>query len=181
MTGFEPATSWSQTTRATNCATSRSEKIFDFSVCSLSGQTCGQKIFAEPLGRESTRKCEKTRAFASFRRSASGAVTRSQTTRATNCATSRSEKIFGFSVCSLSGQTCGQKIFAEASTCLLHDQTPHHRDILPHNAPFVNPLFFPVCFFTVALRKQKRSGRLFQFGIILKCILWIVNKNLQEI
>ena len=27
MTGFEPATSWSQTRRATNCATSRKYKI----------------------------------------------------------------------------------------------------------------------------------------------------------
>ena len=27
MTGFEPATSWSQTTRATNCATSREHMV----------------------------------------------------------------------------------------------------------------------------------------------------------
>ena len=30
MTGFEPATSWSQTRRATNCATSRKVKILNF-------------------------------------------------------------------------------------------------------------------------------------------------------
>ena len=89
MTGFEPATSWSQTTRATNCATSRSEKIFDFSVCSLSGQICGQKFFAETHGGEKTSKREKNGAFTSFRRSAYEAVTRSQTSRATSCATTR--------------------------------------------------------------------------------------------
>ena len=54
-----------------------------FAVKSVSGQICGQKIFAKPLGGENKRKCEKTRAFASFRRSAHEAVTRSQSKRVT--------------------------------------------------------------------------------------------------
>ena len=47
------------------------------------------KVFAEEHGGGKARKREKNGDFASFRRSAHEAVTRSQTTRATNCATSR--------------------------------------------------------------------------------------------
>ena len=60
-----------------------------FAVKSVSGQICGQKFFAGYEGGENARKREKNGDFASFRRSACEAVTRSQTTRATNCATSR--------------------------------------------------------------------------------------------
>ena len=72
----------SQTSRATSCATPRLVKIFNFSVKSVSGQICGQKFFAETHGGGKARKCEKNGDFASFRRSAYEAVTRSQTTRA---------------------------------------------------------------------------------------------------
>ena len=67
VAGFEPTASKSQTSRATSCATPRLVKTFNFSVKSVSGQICGQRIFAEPLGRENTRKCEKNGDFASFR------------------------------------------------------------------------------------------------------------------
>ena len=91
MAGFEPTASKSQTSRATSCATPRLVKIFNFSVKSVSGQTCGQKFFAEEHGGEKARKCEENGDFASFRRSAHEAVTRSQTSRATSCATPRGE------------------------------------------------------------------------------------------
>ena len=89
VAGFEPTASKSQTSRATSCATPRLVKIFNFSVKSVSGQICGQKFFAETHGNGKARKREKNGNFASFRRSAHEAVTRSQTTRATNCATPR--------------------------------------------------------------------------------------------
>ena len=73
----------SQTSRATSCATPRLVKIFNFSVKSVSGQTCGQKFFAEEHGGEKASKCEKNGDFASFRRSAHEAVTRSQSKRVT--------------------------------------------------------------------------------------------------
>ena len=60
-----------------------------FSVKSVSGQICGQKFFAEEHGGGKARKREKNGDFASFRRSAHEAVTRSQTSRTTNCATPR--------------------------------------------------------------------------------------------
>ena len=60
-----------------------------FSVKSVSGQICGQKFFAEAHGGGKARKREKNGDFASFRRSAHEAVTRSQSKRATNCATPR--------------------------------------------------------------------------------------------
>ena len=60
-----------------------------FEVKSVSGQICGQKFFAEHEDGGKARKREKNGDFASFRRSAHEAVTRSQTTRATNCATPR--------------------------------------------------------------------------------------------
>lgn len=60
-----------------------------FSVKSVSGQICGQKFFAEAHGGGKARKREKNGDFASFRRSTHEAVTRSQTTRATSCATPR--------------------------------------------------------------------------------------------
>ena len=84
-----------------------------FAVKSVSGQICGQKFFAETHGGGKARKCEKNGAFASFRRSAREAVTRSQTSRATSCATPRLVEMFDFSVKSVSGQICGQKFFAE--------------------------------------------------------------------
>ena len=89
VAGFEPTASKSQTSRATSCATPRLVKIFSFSVKSVSGQICGQKFFAETHGGGKARKREKSGDFASFRRLACEAVTRSQTTRATNCATPR--------------------------------------------------------------------------------------------
>ena len=54
-----------------------------FSVKSVSGQICGQKFFAETHGGGKARKCEKNGDFASFRRSAHEAVTRSQSKRVT--------------------------------------------------------------------------------------------------
>ena len=60
-----------------------------FSVKSVSGQICGQKFFAEAHDGGKARKREKNGDFASFRRSTHETVTRSQTTRATNCATPR--------------------------------------------------------------------------------------------
>ena len=60
-----------------------------FSVKAVSGQICGQKFFAETHGGGKARKCEKNGDFASFRRSAYEAVTRSQSRRATTCATPR--------------------------------------------------------------------------------------------
>ena len=60
-----------------------------FLVKSVSGQICGQKFFAETHGGGKARKREKNGDFASFRRSAHEAVTRSQTSRATSCATPR--------------------------------------------------------------------------------------------
>ena len=94
MTGFEPAASTSQMSRATSCATPRLVKIFNFSVKSVSGQICGQKFFAETHGGGKARKCEKNGDFESFRRSAYEAVTRSQMSRATNCATPRNILFF---------------------------------------------------------------------------------------
>lgn len=49
-----------------------------FSVKSVSDQICGQKFFAETHGGGKARKREKSGDFASFRRSAYEAVTRSQ-------------------------------------------------------------------------------------------------------
>ena len=69
-----------------------------FSVKSVSGQICGQKFFAETHGGGKARKCEKNGDFASFRRSVHEAVTRSQTSRATNCATPRCVKNIRFLV-----------------------------------------------------------------------------------
>ena len=89
MAGFEPTASKSQTSRATSCATPRWVKIFNFSVKSVSGQICGQKFFAETHGGGKARKRKENGDFASFRRSAYEAVTRSQTSRATSCATPR--------------------------------------------------------------------------------------------
>ena len=54
-----------------------------FSVKSVSGQICGQKFFAEEHGGGKARKREKNGDFASFRRSAHEAVTRSQSKRVT--------------------------------------------------------------------------------------------------
>ena len=54
-----------------------------FSVKSVSGQICGQKFFAETHGGGKASKCEKNGDFASFRRSAYEAVTRSQSKRVT--------------------------------------------------------------------------------------------------
>lgn len=65
------------------------ENIQFFSVKSVSGQICGQSFFAEEHGGGKARKREKNGDFASFRRSAHEAVTRSQSRRATNCATPR--------------------------------------------------------------------------------------------
>ena len=84
-----------------------------FAVKSVSGQICGQKFFAETHGGGKARKREENGDFASFRRLAHEAVTRSQTSRATNCATPRKKKIFNFCGFSVSGQICGQKFFAE--------------------------------------------------------------------
>ena len=67
-----------------------------FAVKSVSGQICGQKFFAETHGGGKARKCEKNGDFACFRRSAHEAVTRSQTSRATSCATPRLVKMFSF-------------------------------------------------------------------------------------
>lgn len=53
-----------------------------FAVKSVSGQICGQKFFAEEHGGGKARKREKNGDFASFRRSAHEAVTRSQTLKA---------------------------------------------------------------------------------------------------
>ena len=89
VAGFEPTASKSQTSRATSCATPRLVKIFNFSVKSVSGQICGQKFFVEEHGGGKARKREKNGDFASFRRSAHEAVTRSQMRRAINCATPR--------------------------------------------------------------------------------------------
>ena len=91
MAGFEPTASKSQTSRATSCATPRLVKIFNFSVKSVSGQICGQKFFAEHKCGGKARKRKENGDFASFRRSAHEAVTRSQTSRATSCATPRGE------------------------------------------------------------------------------------------
>ena len=96
MAGFEPTASKSQTSRATSCATPRLVEYSIFSVKSVSGQICGQKFFAETHGDGKARKREKNGDCASFRRSAHEAVTRSQTSRATSCATPRWVKIFGF-------------------------------------------------------------------------------------
>ncbi len=71
-------------------------RLFNFCGFSVSGQICGQKFFAETHGGGKARKCEKNGDFASFRRSAHEAVTRSQTSRATSCATPRLVKIFDF-------------------------------------------------------------------------------------
>ena len=79
----------SQTSRATNCATPRWVKIFNFSVKSVSGQICGQKFFAETHGGEKARTREGNGDFASFRRSACEAASASQMRRAINCATPR--------------------------------------------------------------------------------------------
>ena len=54
-----------------------------FSVKSVSGQICGQKFFAETYIGGKARKREKNGDFASFRRSAHEAVTRSQSKRVT--------------------------------------------------------------------------------------------------
>lgn len=54
-----------------------------FSVKSVSGQICGQKFFAEEHGGGKARKREENGEFASFRRSAHEAVTRSQSKRVT--------------------------------------------------------------------------------------------------
>ena len=67
-----------------------------FAVKSVSGQICGQKFFAETHGGGKARKREENGDFASFRRLAHEAVTRSQTSRATNCATPRLVEIFDF-------------------------------------------------------------------------------------
>ena len=83
VAGFEPTASKSQTSRAASCATPRLVKIFNFSVKSVSGQICGQKFFAETHGGGKARKREKNGDFASFRRSAHEAVTRSQSKRVT--------------------------------------------------------------------------------------------------
>ena len=72
------------------------ENIQFFSVKSVSGQICGQKFFAGHEGGGKTRKREENGDFASFRRSVHEAVTRSQTSRATSCATPRLVKIFNF-------------------------------------------------------------------------------------
>ena len=89
VAGFEPTASKSQTSRATNCATPRWVKIFNFSVKSVSGQICGQKFFAETHGGEKARTREGNGDFASFRRSACEAASASQMRRAINCATPR--------------------------------------------------------------------------------------------
>ena len=60
-----------------------------FAVKSVSGQICGQKFFVETHGGGKTRKREKNGDFASFQCSPCEAVTRSQSRRATNCATPR--------------------------------------------------------------------------------------------
>ena len=49
-----------------------------FAVKSVSGQICGQKLFAETHGGGKARKCEKNGDFECFRRLAHEAVTRSQ-------------------------------------------------------------------------------------------------------
>ena len=54
----------------------------------VSGQICGQKFSAEHKCGGKARKREKNGDFASFRRSAHEAVTRSQTSRASGCPTS---------------------------------------------------------------------------------------------
>ena len=59
------------------------EKYSVFSVKSVSGQICGQKYFAEHEYGGKARKHEKNGDFASFRRSAHEAVTRSQSKRVT--------------------------------------------------------------------------------------------------
>lgn len=60
-----------------------------FAVKSVSGQICGQKFFAETHSGGKARKRDENGDFASFRRSAHEAVTRSQSRRATTCATPR--------------------------------------------------------------------------------------------
>ena len=84
-----------------------------FAVKSVSGQICGQKFFAETHGGEKARKCEKNGDFASFRRSAHEAVTRSQTSRATSCATPRWVKNIEFLRLFRKWSICGQKASAE--------------------------------------------------------------------
>ena len=66
MAGFEPTASKSQTSRATNCATPRWVKIFNFSVKSVSGQICGQKFLPKHMAAEKrghARETEILRAF----------------------------------------------------------------------------------------------------------------------
>ena len=81
---WEPTTK-SQTTRATNCATP-GYSIFLFCRC---GQRCGQTaifgVFAEGMKRQNASVCKGLRDFGFLRMG--GGVTRSQSTRATNCAT----------------------------------------------------------------------------------------------
>ena len=79
----------SQTSRATSCATPRWVKIFSFFGQIRKWSNLWSKVFAEAHGGGKARKREKNGDFASFRRSAHEAVTRSQTSRTTNCATPR--------------------------------------------------------------------------------------------
>ena len=83
-----------------------------FAVKSVSGQICGQKFFAETHGGGKARKREENGDFASFRRLAHEAVTRSQTTRAINCATPRCIKLYHKCFVFASGQICGQNILS---------------------------------------------------------------------
>ena len=98
MTGFEPATSWSQTKRATNCATSRNIKLKIENgklQILLSGHFCGQSAFYKIFAGDNN--AEKVSVYKAFRRFCFRlsfcSVTRSQTKRATNCATSRNKKL----------------------------------------------------------------------------------------
>ena len=90
--------------------TPKCEKYSIFRSISVSGQTCGQTAFYSDFERGDV--AEKVSVYKGFQRFSGfhneGAVSCSQTRRATNCATSRSVKNIEFLVVFVSGQICGQ-------------------------------------------------------------------------